>query len=577
MGYRMSIIVGLIACFLLSSSPPISRVQAATSADKGLPKEMVEKQTTLLGILRSINLIERERQAKQTELQSPAGEGRKEDLKQEIQRLNVKLANLRQNLTELASGVDLDVFSDVKPSQIDLREQLFDLLRPVLSELSRLSAGPREIEDLRMRIVLYNEQRRALNRGLTNLAQLESATEDEELSAHLKQLHQQWQDWYQEIETQARIADQQLQQKLQEEPTLTESARNLLQLFFRSRGRNFVLACLAFALFWLICHRTYGWMQRTSAFRQRRRSFSIRLFDVIYNLVTITGAVFCFLLVLYVFKDWVLLTLALLFLLGIAWTSKQTLPRFVREVTLLLNLGAVREGERLIYNGVPWLVRSLNFYTQLVNPELEGGSIRLPLRDFHDLRSRPFEPGEPWFPTRLNDWVLLDSECLGKIVLQTPEIVRLVLLGGSRKTFGTLDFLAQYPQVLSTGFRIDVTFGLDYQHQADITRDIPAAIAAALHESLDRQGLSRHLVNLVVEFAEAGASSLDLQVLADFAGAAAPNYFILRRALQRICVDACNDHGWVIPFAQVTLHMAASDRQSLPSDLDNRLHDGNHR
>jgi hypothetical protein len=79
---------------------------------------------------------------------------------------------------------------------------------------------------------------------------------------------------------------------------------------------------------------------------------------------------------------------------------------FVREVTLLLNLGAVREGERVMYNGIPWLVRSLNFYTRLVNPELEGGDIRLPLRDFHDLRSRSFDANEPWFPTRLNDWVI---------------------------------------------------------------------------------------------------------------------------------------------------------------------------
>lgn len=577
MGSRTVIVVGLIACLTVGMSSPVSNAQVAPPADKGPLEELVEKQTTLLGILRSIKLIERERKAKQKELQSPEGEGRKDDLKQELQRLNVKLANLRQNLTELASGVDLDVFSDVKPSQIDLREQLFDLLRPVLSELSRLSAGPREIEHLRMRIALYDEQRRALNRGLMNLAQLAAATEDDELAAHLRQLQQQWQDWHQEIETQSRIANQQLQQKLKEEPTLTESARNLLQLFFRSRGRNFVLACLAFAIFWLLCHHTYRWMQSTSAFRQRRRSFSIRLFDVIYNLVTITGAVFCFLLVLYLFKDWVLLTLALLFLLGIAWTSKQTLPHFLREVTLLLNLGAVREGERVIYNGVPWLVRSLNFYTQLVNPELEGGSIRLPLRDFHDLRSRPFEPSEPWFPTRLNDWVLLDAECLGKVVLQTPEIVRLVLLGGSRKTFGTLDFLAQYPQVLSTGFRLDVTFGLDYRHQAAITGDIPETIAVVLRAALEREALARHLANLAVEFAEAGASSLNLKVLADFAGAAAPHYFILRRALQRICVDACNAQGWVIPFTQVTLHLAASDRQVPAVALDDRLHEVEHR
>jgi hypothetical protein len=319
----------------------------------------------------------------------------------------------------------------------------------------------------------------------------------------------------------------------------------------------------------LAFHRLYGWVQTTGWFQRKRRRFSLRLFDVIYKAFTITGAVFIFLLVLYLFKDWVLLTLALLFLLGIAWTSKQTLPRFVREVTLLLNLGAVREGERVIYNGIPWLVRSLNFYTRLVNPELEGGDIRLPLRDFHDLRSRSFEANEPWFPTRLNDWVLIDDQTLGKVVLQTPEIVRLVLLGGSRKTFSTSDFLAQSPQVLSTGFRMVVTFGIDYQHQAVITGEIPALIEAALQDALEDEGYTKHLANLAVEFAEAGASSLDLQVLADFSGTAAPQYFLLRRVIQRICVDACNANAWVIPFTQLTLHVASPNgKPSVPMFTD---------
>jgi hypothetical protein len=375
--------------------------------------------------------------------------------------------------------------------------------------------------------------------------------------------------WREEIDTQLRIVNQQFRQKLDEEPSIAESVRHLLQIFFRSRGRNFILACAAFLTFWLAFHRLYGWVQTTGWFQRKRRRFSLRLFDVIYKAFTITGAVFIFLLVLYLFKDWVLLTLALLFLLGIAWTSKQTLPRFVREVTLLLNLGAVREGERVIYNGIPWLVRSLNFYTRLVNPELEGGDIRLPLRDFHDLRSRSFEANEPWFPTRLHDWVLMDVQTLGKVVLQTPEIVRLVLLGGSRKTFSTSDFLAQSPQVLSTGFRMVVTFGIDYQHQAVITGEIPALIEAALQDALEDEGYTKHLANLAVEFAEAGASSLDLQVLADFSGTAAPQYFLLRRVIQRICVDACNANAWVIPFTQLTLHVASPNgKPSVPMFTD---------
>jgi hypothetical protein len=41
------------------------------------------------------------------------------------------------------------------------------------------------------------------------------------------------------------------------------------------------------------------------------------------------------------------------------------LPSFIREVMLLLNIGAVREGERVVYNGIPWLVKTLNLYQYL--------------------------------------------------------------------------------------------------------------------------------------------------------------------------------------------------------------------
>jgi hypothetical protein len=294
----------------------------------------------------------------------------------------------------------------------------------------------------------------------------------------------------------------------------------------------------------------------------------VRLFNVVVTFCKVFGATLSALLVLYLFQDWVLLTLAVVFMIGLAWTSKSAIPRIWGEMLLMLNLGTVREGERLIYNGVPWLVQSLNFGALLVNPELAGGQLRLPLHDLFELRSRSFEPAEPWFPTRLGDWVLLDDGTLGKVVLQTPEVVRLILLGGGRRTWPTPDFLTQSPVVLSTGFRLSVPFGLDYQHQAFIAREIPTRLASRLREGLLREGYEKDLVNLDVEFAAAGASSLDLHVLADFSGAAAPHYHVLQRAIQRLCVEACNDYGWVIPFPHVTLHMASTAHTGARPDGD---------
>ena len=185
-----------------------------------------------------------------------------------------------------------------------------------------------------------------------------------------------------------------------------------------------------------------------------------------------------------------------------------------------------------------------------------GGEIRLPLRRLVDLHSRPWSDQEPWFPCKQGDWVLLADGTHGKIVVQTAEIIELVLLGGSRKTYRTTDFLNQNPVNLCLSFRVQVTFGIDYQHQALSTSDVPETFQKTLLEGLSHEGYGKDILNLGVEFKEAGPSSLDLEVLADFSGRVAKDYNFLKRTIQRICVDACNKNGWIIPFTQLTIHTA---------------------
>ncbi len=43
-------------------------------------------------------------------------------------------------------------------------------------------------------------------------------------------------------------------------------------------------------------------------------------------------------------------------------------------------------------------------------------------------------------------------------------------------------------------------------------------------------------------------------VLATFKGEMVPQYPRLERALNKWCVDCCNENGWEIPFPQLTVH-----------------------
>jgi hypothetical protein len=539
--------------------------------------EVREKQAILLSIRSSIEQLDREIEATQDELRSPRGEGRREELAQRIKTLGEKLAQLRENFSEVATGIGLEQATAQKAEvQLDWRQRILELLSPVLTEVRRLTARPRELSQLRTQIERDQEQLHVAQRALDTLDQLREHVSDPALAPDLQRLRQEWERRRQDITTRLSIVQQQLEQKLSAQQPFADTVKDLLQIFFRSRGRNFLLACLAFAAFWLSFQWIYSVVQRKGVLHRKRPRFSVRLFHVVVTFFKVFGATLSALLVLYLFQDWVLLTLAIVFMMGLAWTSKNAIPRIWGEMMLMLNLGTVREGERLLYNGVPWLVQSLNFGALLVNPELVGGHVRLPLHDLFELRSRSFEPEEPWFPTRMGDWVLLDDETLGKIILQTPEVVRLIRLGGGRRTLPTPDFLAQSPVVLSTGFRLVVRFGLDYQHQARIAREIPTRLASRLREDLIREGYEKDIVHINVEFAAAGASSLDLHVLADFSGAAAPHYHVLQRAIQRICVEACNDYGWVIPFPHITLHMASTANTGARPDGDRSLWDDEH-
>jgi hypothetical protein len=267
----------------------------------------------------------------------------------------------------------------------------------------------------------------------------------------------------------------------------------------------------------------------------------------------------------------VLLGLAVMFLAGLAWTGKHTLPQVYDQIKLSLNLGPVREDERVIYNSVPWKVGRIGFYTDLTNETLEGGRIRLPIRELSNLHSRPFGQKDPWFPSEQGHWVLLGDGVFGRVVLQTPDWVELVLLGGSRKTYTVGDFVALSPENLSRNFRIRSVFGIDYAHQSQCTSEIPRLLRETILKGILESGLIKeeeNLVHLAVEFSNAGASSLDYTVLADFKGAVAQNYNKLQRLLAKLCVDACNENGWVIPFTQVTLHQAVSADPPAPVAVD---------
>jgi predicted nucleic acid-binding Zn-ribbon protein len=519
---------------------------------------------TLSGIISSMESLREQLRTAERELKAAKMEDQKYEYQEKMKGIQKRLDELQRDFESIATGVDLAAFTSRPQEDFDWKQEIQELLGPIVQELKAMTARPREIERLRNEVV-YCEQRvvRAREAG-RNIQELIAQDKDHKLKSQLSSLEKEWKSQEQQLSNQLAICQHQLTEKLNEQTSLLDSMQNLLRMFFRSRGRNLVFAFITFvSVFSLLRFLRRHMIKALPSLGAHRRSFFLRLADVLYQFMSFACAAAALLFVLYTLGDWALLGLAILFFFGIVWTAKQSIPKFWEEYKLLLNLGPVKEGERIIYNGLPWKVGSINYYSHLINPALTGAAISLPLSKLVDMHSRPYDPDEPWFPCKENDWVILDDGVHGKVVFQSPEMVQLVLLGGSRKTYPTEDFLKQNPKNISTNFRLNVTFGIDYQHQSIITDEAPNKMKSMLTDKLEQEGFGKDVVDLRVEFKEAAASSLDLAIIVDFSGRLAKSHEMLRRLIQRIAVQACNEYGWVIPFPQMTVHTAYPDLPDL--------------
>jgi len=144
--------------------------------------------------------------------------------------------------------------------------------------------------------------------------------------------------------------------------------------------------------------------------------------------------------VIYQRGDVLLLGLMILLFVGLALGARHLLPRYVSEARLLLNIGPMREGERLLFRDLPWCIESINMYTVLKNPELTG-ELRIPLTTLDGIASRPVGD-DPWFPTSPGDVVLIDNDPsqLAEVMDQNPDTVTLRERGGQTRVIPSADF-----------------------------------------------------------------------------------------------------------------------------------------
>lgn len=489
------------------------------------------------------------------ELKKSGEEANKEKIKKSLDTMKADMEKLELKLESIATGVAVEEYRAKEPEKFELQKEIENLLQPMIYALKSVTQDSRQIEQFRQNIKGIELKEEVASTAVRNLQKLVPNIEDVALKSRLEKMLLNWQKEQESLTEEKSILLQQLQLKLESKESLISSTGEVFAEFFRSRGVNFLLGLSTFIVVFFVLRFLHATLKKLrSRNANRKKSSFVRLTDLIFTAASFIIAIVATLFTFNLRNDWLLLGLGALFLLALGWILIKSLPTMVEQVMLLLNLGSVREGERLIYSGIPWEVKSLNFYTHFYNPVLTGGSLHISVRELVGMVSRPAATNEEWFPSKEGEWVKLGDGTLGQVVYQSPEMVEIEVFGGSRITYSTGSYLALNPMNLSHGYRIQMVFGIDYKYQAQCTTEIPDKMKAMFTQELVKLLGKDQLVKAYTDFFKPNTSSLDFEYEAYVKGTSAHQYEEVERVMIYSFANACNKYGWEIPFQQITLH-----------------------
>lgn len=484
-----------------------------------------------------------------------ANEQDKADLRKQAEAISADIEQLRYTLENIAiGGLDTSLFETKKENEkSNWQEDIALIAEPVIDSLKELTEKPRKLAELKETIERHEEEIIATRKALANLEPSLALNPEGDLKVTLEELAAQWYERGADAENSIGIARIQIAE-LQGDKSISEALLHHLSDFITGRGLTLVLAIIAAAIVWyglrFLLRGYRATISNGKAPDQRTRyrlaAYSVHALTFVFTLLAVFG-------VFYERGDVLLLGLLILLIFGLALGVRHLLPRYISEARLLLNIGPLRENERVFYNDLPWRVESINMYTTLKNPELNG-TLRVPLAALNGFISRAVD-SEPWFPSSLGDVILLNDNTVHEIIGQNPDTVELKQRGGQICSIPSKDFYKTEMVNLTRGgtFGVCSTFGIDYQHQAISLSKVPDMLTRTVRAQLETAGYAPSVCNIEVELKEANASSLDYWVFVTCKSNVAHAYLDIQRIIQSACIEACTEENLSIPFPHLSI------------------------
>ncbi len=305
------------------------------------------------------------------------------DTAKTLHELEEEFREIQLRLETIATGISVTEYHNIDDiDKFELQAEIERLLQPMVYALLAVTKESRQIEQLKQAVNRVEQHLKVVNNAIKRIDDLLTNSPNNELSIALKKIQKNWLEEKESLDNELVALDSRLQSKLASKESLITSTGKFVGGFFKNRGVNFVLGVIAFLSVFLtmrLLRFLYVKLRYKDEFR--KRTSLERLFELIFLVLSITAALLAMLLIFNIRHDWLLMGLTTLFLVAIGWMILKSLPLMFEQVMLLLNLGSVREDERIIFHGVPWKVENLSFYSTLSNPVLSGGKLQISIRE----------------------------------------------------------------------------------------------------------------------------------------------------------------------------------------------------
>ncbi len=493
------------------------------------------------------------------ELETTEDEDHRESLNLTLMQLDQQKRNFEKMFEKTALGgleVELYDVSSNEEEEIlhyDWQKELIKIVQPVFSSLQNLTESQRKRDFIRTARAELQNNLLSIDDALLHLDELDL---DHLSDASIKQLDKIRNNW--ELKR-AYYANQleliNLQyREIEKEGSLVERVSQGAWDFLSNQGKTLLLSLGAFFGL-LYC---FSWVLRQVVARHERKlqnhthvkraTLAWRLMLLLYEIFSFVISFTALLVILHSSGDMVLFGFAILMILAMIISFRNSIPAYFQRLRTFLNMGLAREGERVIYQGIPWEIEHINLYSvYLVNPLLDNGRVRLTIDYLEGMVSREVENDEAYYPTSAGDTVVIDG-VYAQIIRQTPETIYLNSYGSALE-YGTEEFAARKPLNISMGYIASTKFLLDGSHAMDDLEKMIADFKIVVEEEIAK---TPEMVNDVLSV---NSNYRELNIYGDLVFgmslAMGPDaqgfYHSAPRFLQRCGLLAVERFGWRLP------------------------------